>query len=409
MPTSNQAPAHTSPANSYTSSSHAPVPELPLEQSVSQLVDLFKQIAVPLHTYLEEHLSAHAPHALPGEVDTMLEQSAIAGLLADDDISDILINGPHEIYVTRNGQLEKTDVSFPGSTALRKLALAIAHSVGRTINADRPLVDARLKDGSRVNIIAPPMAVGGMTVSIRKFPKQEITLEDLVSRQELSEQMAEFLRLCAQARVSMVISGGTGTGKTTLLNAISRFIPSTERIITIEDTAELRLQQPHVVRLETKEPLNFGDRSQEVNASDLVRNALRMRPDRIIVGEVRGEEAYDMIQALNTGHDGSLTTVHANAARDAFTRLENLMGPRLQNTAAESIRRQIVSALNFIIQIVYDQNGVRRVASVTEIVGMEKDIPTMQEIFSFKEDLVSDPKKCNTGNIGAASSRIIRD
>ena len=355
-----------------------------LTESVESIAAALTTLADPLQLYLQDNLGGHhTATQTSGSLDKILAESPIASFLADDTISDIMINGPYEIYITRDNQLEKTGIKFSSPQSLSTLARAIAGFSGRTIDPKRPLVDARLKDGSRVNIIAPPMAVNGMTVSIRKFPRQEITLEHLVEHGQMSQQIAEFLKLCAQARVSLLISGGTGTGKTTLLNAISRFIPETERIITIEDTAELRLQQPHVVRLETKEPATIGRRKEEVNASDLVRNALRMRPDRIIVGEVRGDEAYDMIQALNTGHDGSMSTVHANTSRDAFTRIENLVGARMPNTPAESVRHQIVSAINFIIQLVYDQHGNRRIASITEIVGMERDVPTMQDIFTL--------------------------
>lgn len=356
-----------------------------LTDSVDSIAKLLQAIAEPLQLYLEDNISGSKSVAqTSGLFDQVLAESPIAPFLADDEISDILINGPHEIYISRrDNQLEKTEVSFSSSQSLAVLARTIAGFCGRTIDPKRPLIDARLKDGSRVNIIAPPMAVGGLTISIRKFPHQEITLDYLVEHGEMSQQVAAFFKLCAQSRVSILISGGTGTGKTTLLNAISRYIPKTERIITIEDTAELRLQQPHVVQLETKEPAVAGQRNEEVSASDLLKNALRMRPDRIIVGEVRGEEAFDMVQALNTGHDGSMSTVHANTPRDAFTRIENLMGARMLNTPAEHIRHQMVSALNFIIQLMYDQHGNRRVANVTEIVGMEGEMPTMQEIFTL--------------------------
>jgi pilus assembly protein CpaF len=364
-----------------------------LTDSLTRMTSVMETLMMPLQHYLQEHsyhaASAHAEFSL----DRLIAESPVASLLSDDTISDILINGPSEIYVTRDNRLERTGITFSDARSLALLATAIAASAGRTIDPRRPLADARLKDGSRVNIIAPPMAVKGITVSIRKFPKQEITLETLVDRNEMTQEIAEFLMLCARARVSILISGGTATGKTTLLNAISRFIPESERIITIEDTAELRLQQSHVVRLETKEPSAIGNRSEEVSPSDLIRNALRMRPDRIIIGEVRGIEAFDMIQALNTGHDGSMSTVHANTPRDAFTRLENLMGPRMQNTSSESVRHQIVSAINLIIQLVYDQEHKRRISSITEIVGMERDTPTMQQIFKLSEDSVSAPEK----------------
>jgi pilus assembly protein CpaF len=319
------------------------------------------------------------------DVGKLLAASPLAAFLADDGITDIFVNGFDEIWINRSEVLEKTNASFADAKSLRTLANAVASSVGRPLDPRRPLVDARLKDGSRVNIIAPPMAVDGLNLSIRKFPKQEILLETLIEKGEMSGEVAEFLKLCAQCRISLLVSGGTGTGKTTMLNAISRFIPDNERIITIEDTAELRMQQPHVVRLEVKEPQLFGERREEVNASDLVRNALRMKPHRIIIGEVRGDEAYDMIQALNTGHDGSMSTVHANTPRDAFTRIENLMSPRMPNAPAAHIRQQIVSVLSLIVQIVYNADGKRMVSSISEVVGMEGDVPTMHEIFTLKE------------------------
>ncbi len=380
------------PASPYIGNDSAAVPALSqpgaelqaLTESVTRVADMLETLSRPLMAFLETVTPVHGEVYDGIQVNQLLATSPIAPLLADEGITDIFINGPKEIYINRDNILEKTDIIFADARSLRKLAQAIASSVGRNLDPRRPLIDARLKDGSRVNIIAPPMAVDGLSISIRKFPKQEITLADLIEKGEMSQQMAEFLKLCAQHRVSLLISGGTGTGKTTLLNAISHFIPDSERIITIEDTAELRLQQPHVVRLEIKEPQTIDERKEEVNASDLVRNALRMRPDRIIVGEVRGEEAYDMIQALSTGHDGSMSTVHANAPRDALTRIENLMGPRMQNTSAASIRQQIVSALHLIVQLVYDVDGKRRVSNISEIVGMEGETPTMQEIFSVE-------------------------
>jgi len=356
-----------------------------LVDSVMRIADVLESLHGPMKAYLEAGSSHHVDAYNGAPVSQLLATSPLVPFLSDEHVTDIFINGAQEIYVNRGNNLEKTGVRFPNEKSLYMLASAIAGSVGRTIDPRRPLVDARLKDGSRVNIIAPPMAVDGLSMSIRKFPEQEITLETLIEKGEMSQQLAEFLKLCAQNRISLLISGGTGTGKTTLLNAISRYIPHQERIITIEDTAELRLQQPHVVRLEIKEPQVLGERQDEVNASDLVRNALRMRPNRIIIGEVRGPEAYDMIQALNTGHDGSMTTVHANTPRDALARIENLINERMQNTNAGSIRRQIASSLSLIVHLVYNPNGKRIVSSVTEIVGMEGDVTVMQEIFTLNE------------------------
>lgn len=357
----------------------APKAAEPLDEIAAQLAritDMLQQ-----HWHLAD---VKDDHDSSESLEQLVAASPIAGLLKDDAINDILINGPFEIYVTRADRMEKTSITFPDRRSLRMLANAIAESVGRSIEPTRPLVDARLKDGSRVNIIAPPMAVNGLTMSIRKFAKRDITLTKLVEKGEMTAQMARFFEICAQCRVSMLISGGTGTGKTTLLNAISHYIPESERIITIEDTAELRLQQSHVVQLEIKEPRIIGARQEEVNASDLVRNALRMRPDRIIIGEIRGDEAFDMIQAMNTGHDGSIATIHANAPRDAFARMENLISPRMPNMPIASVRSQISSALNIIVQLVYHSDGKRFVSSITEVVGMEGDIATMQDLFSVK-------------------------
>lgn len=305
-------------------------------------------------------------------------------LLQDTTINDILINGPRSVYIERGGKLQKTDVVFPDDSQVFELARAIASQVRRNVDPRRPLVDARLLDGSRVNIIAPPLAVDGTSISIRKFPQHEITLESMIQSQNLSHGLAEFLKVAAKSKLNIIISGGTGSGKTTLLNAISRYIGNDERIVTIEDAAELQLQQPHVVRLETK-PIAIGEnKDEEVTIRDLVKNALRMRPDRIIVGEVRGPEAFDMMQAMNTGHEGSLTSVHANHPRDAVSRIENMINMANLNLSASAVKQQIASAVHLIVQISRQRDGHRRIQSVTEIVGMESDIITMQELFQFQ-------------------------
>ena len=315
-----------------------------------------------------------------------VDMGALKPLLEDPTVNDILVNSYDRIFVERNGELESTDVAFESHEKLVDLVHLIVEAVGRTIDPKRPLIDARLLDGSRVNIITPPLAIDGVSMSIRKFGGEELTLDRMAEFGSLTKQMAEFLKLCAKSKANIVVSGGTGSGKTTLLNAISKYIGEKERIVTIEDSAELQLKQPHVVRLETKIADRYGDMSSEVTIRDLVKNSLRMRPDRIIVGEVRGSEAFDMIQAMNTGHDGSLTTIHANTPRDGITRIENMIGMGDNNLADLAIRRQIASAVHFIIQTARMDDGVRRITHISEIVGMEGNIITMQDIFIFKQD-----------------------
>jgi pilus assembly protein CpaF len=307
----------------------------------------------------------------------------IQPLLDDDSITDILINGHNSIYIERAGKLEKTNLQFGNDQAVMDIAEKIAEVIGRKVDRSRPLVDARLLDGSRVNVIAPPLAVDGTTISIRKFASRVFTLDKMADAQNVSPNLAEFLKVCGRCRLNVIVSGGTGAGKTTMLNAISRYIDENERIVTVEDAAELQLHQPHVVRLETKPPEPGMDASYEVTIRDLVRNALRMRPDRIIVGEVRGAEAFDMMQAMNTGHEGSLTTIHANHPRDALSRLENMIGMANLNIPIQSIRHQISSAINLIVQISRMRDGHRRITYVSEVVGMEGDTIVMQDLFNF--------------------------
>lgn len=316
-------------------------------------------------------------------IEQLSNMGPLQPLLEDETVNDILINGPESIYIERLGKLLRTDITFPGDSEVFEIATRIAKAVGRSINPSRPLVDARLLDGSRVNIIAPPLAVDGTSISIRKFAKRGITLDIMKEQGNISGQLGEFLKIVGKCKLNVIISGGTGSGKTTLLNALSRFIDDDERIVTIEDAAELRLQQPHVVRLETK-PVTFGQfREDEVTMRDLVKNALRMRPDRIIVGEVRGPEAFDMMQAMNTGHEGSLTTIHANHPRDCLSRLENMIGMANLGLPTRSVRSQVASAINLIIQISRMRDGHRRVTYISEIIGMEQDTITMQELFNF--------------------------
>jgi pilus assembly protein CpaF len=302
-------------------------------------------------------------------------------LLKDSSISDIMINGPKNIFVERNGRLEKTEVEFRDNTHLMQIIDRIVSKVGRRVDETSPMVDARLEDGSRVNAIIPPLALDGACVSIRRFGSNPLKLEDLLNYKALTPEMVMLLEGCIKARLNMIICGGTGSGKTTLLNTLSSFIPNDQRIVTIEDAAELQLQQDHVVRLETR-PRNI-EGNGAVTATDLVKNALRMRPERIIIGECRGGETLDMLQAMNTGHDGSLTTIHANNPRDGVARLETLVMMAGYDLPIKAIRQQLASAVNLIIQANRLQGGPRRVTHITEITGMEQDTVVMQDIFKF--------------------------
>jgi pilus assembly protein CpaF len=312
----------------------------------------------------------------------------IEPLLHDPDVADILVNTHRRVYVERFGRLEATDVRFDDDAHLMKFIDRIVSRVGRRIDESSPMVDARLPDGSRVNAIIPPLALDGPVLSIRRFGVRTLNLEDLLENCSLTPGIAELLRASVRARLNVLISGGTGSGKTTLLNALSAFIPPEERIITIEDAAELQLMQPHVVRLETRPP-NIEGKGQ-VTQRELVRNALRMRPDRIVVGEVRGDEVLDMLQAMNTGHDGSITTVHANNPRDALHRLETLMLLSGVNLPTSAMREQISAGLDLVIHLGRLSDGTRRILSVSEVVGMERDMVAMQEIFRFKREGVSE-------------------
>ncbi|MFP4126952.1 MAG: CpaF family protein [Alphaproteobacteria bacterium] len=317
-------------------------------------------------------------------LNDMFGLGPIEPLLDDPTISDILINGPHQIYVERRGKLERTDVAFRDNDHLVNVAQRIAASVGRRVDEMSPLCDARLADGSRVNIVLPPLAIDGASISIRKFAKHKVGFQRMVEGGSVSPAMARVLEIASRCRLNIVISGGTGSGKTTLLNALSQMIDAGERIVTIEDAAELQLQQPHVVRLETRPPSIEG--GGEITQRDLVKNALRMRPDRIILGETRGAEAFDVLQAMNTGHDGSMTTLHANSPRDALARLENMVLSGNPNLPQRAIRGQIVSAVNLVIQVSRLRDGSRRVLNLTEVVGMEGDVIITQDLFKFEYD-----------------------
>jgi pilus assembly protein CpaF len=304
-------------------------------------------------------------------------------LLLDATISDILVNTHRQVYVERRGQLELTDTHFANEAHLRKIIDRIVSRVGRRVDESSPMVDARLPDGSRVNAIIPPLAIDGSLLSIRRFSVKPLKMNDLVGYKSLTPEMAEIIAGLVKGKCSILISGGTGSGKTTLLNIMSGFIPASERIITIEDAAELQLQQPHVVRLETRPPNVEG--KGEISQRALVRNSLRMRPDRVIIGEVRGAEALDMLQAMNTGHEGSMATVHANTARDALGRVENMVNMAGLNLPIKAVRQQISSAIWVVIQALRLTDGKRKVTSIQEITGMEGDIITMQEIFTFEQ------------------------
>ena len=313
--------------------------------------------------------------------DEMLGLGPIEPLLKDDSISDILIVGPKTVYIERAGRLKRTDVRFKDEQHLLRIINKIVASVGRRVDESSPLVDARLADGSRVNAAIRPVAVDGPQVSIRKFSKRPFQLDTLVQNGALPAGMAKLLAAAVEGKVSMIVSGGTGSGKTTMLNALSAFIPHEERLVTIEDAAELQLQQPHVVRLETRPPTMDG--RNEIMQRDLVKNALRMRPDRIIIGEVRGGEAFDMLQAMNTGHEGSMSTIHANNPRDALSRMEQMVGMAGMPMSQMSIRSQISSAIQLIIQLSRMRDGTRRVTAISELTGMEGDVVQLQDIIKY--------------------------
>ena len=318
----------------------------------------------------------------------MLGFGPLEPLLEDPTVSDILVNTHKQVYVERRGKLELTDVTFTDDAHLMKIIDKIVSRVGRRIDESSPMVDARLPDGSRVNAIIPPLAVDGPLLSIRRFGASPLTVQNLLDYKSLTPPMLRVLACLGVAKVNILISGGTGSGKTTLLNLISGFIPACERVVTIEDAAELQLRQPHVVRLETRPPNIEG--KGEVSQRALVKNALRMRPDRIILGEVRGEEAMDMLGAMNTGHEGSMATIHANTPRDALTRLENMISMAAPNLPPKAMRQQIASAVGVVVQVSRLTDGKRKVLSISEVTGMEGEVITMQEIFTFRQTGVAD-------------------
>ena len=343
---------------------------------VSRLAEaVLAQEAMPLSVSERERLVNDVQHELFG-------LGPLEPLLKDPTISDILVNSHKTIYIERRGKIERTNVQFKDDEHLMRVIERIVSSVGRRIDESSPMVDARLQDGSRVNAIIPPLSIDGPVVSIRRFGADPLKMSMLIDYNALTKDIADMLQMVVTARLNILISGGTGAGKTTLLNALSAYIPENERIVTIEDSAELQLQQPHVVRLETRPP-NIEGRG-EVTQRDLVKNALRMRPDRIVIGEVRGGEAIDMLQAMNTGHDGSLTTVHANTPRDAMARLETMIQMTGMRLSDRAMRQQIASALNLVVQVARMSDGSRRVTSISEVTGMEGETITMQEIFQYE-------------------------
>lgn len=395
-----------------TDATEAKVDEKDKKKSRSQDINNAKDVVQPL---LMEHIDASAASELPreelaeqvGEVvgellvqekinlnlreqkglvalllNDMLGLGPLEPLLADDNITDILVNGTNHVYIERSGKLELTEVHFRDERHLLNIATRIVSAIGRRVDETSPICDARLADGSRVNVIIPPLAIDGTSISIRKFAKQKITLDKMIQQKNISPEMGTVMKIAARSRLNILISGGTGSGKTTLLNALSRMIDLGERVVTIEDAAELQLQQPHVVRLETR-PANLEGQG-EVTMRDLVKNSLRMRPDRVILGEIRGSEAVDMLQAMNTGHDGSLGTIHANRPREALVRLENMVGLAGINLPAKAVRTQIASALDMIVQVARMRDGMRRIQFVTEVVGMEGDVITTQDLFYYK-------------------------
>jgi pilus assembly protein CpaF len=353
--------------------------KLPREELQRQIAELIGEIVAEEKLSLTSREQQTLTTTL---VDDMVGLGPLEPLLADESVNDIMVNGPHQVYVERKGKLELTEVRFRDNPHVMNVAQRIVTRVGRRVDETCPIADARLPDGSRVNVIAPPLAIDGCSISIRKFSKKTITLDVMTRQGNISENLAKVLKIGAACRLNIIISGGTGSGKTTMLNAMSQLIDPAERVVTIEDAAELQLQQPHVVRLETRPPNLEG--TGEITMRDLVKNALRMRPDRIICGEVRGPEALDMLQAMNTGHDGSMCTLHANNPREALTRMENMIGMASVNLPSKAVRTQIVGAVNLIVQVSRMRDGVRRVTHVTEIIGMEGEVITTQDLFTFE-------------------------
>lgn len=352
---------------------------LPRDELMSQISGLVGELLIENKIRLNQ---IEQRSLVTNLVNDMMGLGPLEPLLGDVDITEVMVNGPNQIYVERSGKLELTDVTFRDHSHLMNICTRIVSWIGRRVDESSPMCDARLKDGSRVNIIIPPLAIDGASISIRKFAEKKITLEKMVEFGSMSPQMMKLLQIASRCKLNILISGGTGSGKTTLLNALSRMIDGGERVVTIEDAAELQLQQPHVVRLETR-PANLEGQG-EVTIRDLVKNSLRMRPDRIILGECRGAEAIDMLQAMNTGHEGSMSTVHANNPREALTRLENMISMAGFNLPAKAMRMQVASAIDLICQVSRMRDGGRRITHVAEVVGVEGDIITMQDLYLYK-------------------------
>jgi len=353
--------------------------QLPREQQIERInqatLKLVNEMSLPLNSAQVDLLRNQI-------IDDTRGFGPLEKVLHDPDIADIMINTAKQVYVEKKGKIYVTDLKFASESQLLNIIQKIVSTVGRRIDESSPMVDARMPDGSRFNAIIPPLAIDGALVSIRKFKKSKMALEDYVGHGSMSENMCRFLRVCAASRASIIVSGGTGSGKTTLLNALSAYIDTGERVITIEDAAELQLKQPHVLRLETR-PANI-EGIGAIDQRQLLKNALRMRPDRIILGEIRGDEVIDVLQAMNTGHEGSMATIHANTPRDCLARIENLCSMSGVAIGAQALRHQIASAINLVVQIARMRDGVRRIVSITEIVRVETDTILMQELFSFE-------------------------
>jgi pilus assembly protein CpaF len=364
-----------------------------------------KRITAEIRARLEHEpgLSRDDRERLVGDLrDDVLGHGPLERLLVEDSITEIMVNGPSDVWIERDGTLHRSSVRFQDESQLRRIINKMVAEVGRRIDESQPMVDARMPDGSRINAVLPPLSLTGPLLTIRRFGKERLALDDLMKRGTLTPATSELLARCVEARLNILIAGGTGAGKTTLLNALSAAIPDRERIITIEDAAELKLAQRHVLRLECR-PKNI-EGGGEVTIRDLVRNSLRMRPDRIVVGEVRGAEALDMLQALNTGHDGSLSTLHANSPRDALARLETMVLMAGYDLPLRAIRQQVASALDLIVHLQRMHDGSRKVVSITEVQGMESDVITLQELFQFKLD----PAASNRTVVGALASTGLR-